>query len=153
MYSYSLHPTQEITLKVRSNIYKGPIRTMYQTFRNRKSVFAYYNKMWFPANIIMREVNNYPVYEIKFDGVESLKCGKYQTLFTTNGEITVDQLKVGDYVEINVNPIEKISALPTNMVAITEIKELEETTNWLFGIEILDTTDQKIALTNGIIVK
>ena len=45
MYSYSLHPTQEITLKVRSNIYKGPIRTMYQTFRNRKSVFAYYNKM------------------------------------------------------------------------------------------------------------
>ena len=113
-----LYKDQQITIKVKDNIFYGPIKKMYQTFYDKIIKVPYQDK-WYDAKIIGR--------------------ASEKEIYCLNGNLycTMDLFK-DNKIQIDSDSV--------------SFKKTENVSDWLFGIEFEDSSNQYYTLTNGITI-
>lgn len=152
-----LYKDTHITIRSSTgNIYYGPIKKIYQTFYD-KILEIFYNGKWYSVKIV-----GIPSEKRMFKINNDFVCSADLLLKSGETDISVGDLSIGDIVDGNTHQIKNIKST-SGKIKITSIRELDVTSEWLFGIEFWSPinipNDEKenhnkyLTLTNGIIIR
>ena len=142
-----LYKDEMLVIKVGTNEYYGPIKTLYITFYDR-IINVFYNGTWYPAKIIGKcsEKEMLKLYGTIGSKDLIVKC--------KDGDKSLSDIKRGDMILFNTIPAKYLPVLSEsdNMIYAGDITETDITSDWLFGIEILDINNKYYTLMSGLIV-
>ena len=136
-----------ITLKINDSIFTGPFIRMWQTFRHKNNLLAYYNGHWYPVKLVTQQMD-YEEIMLEFDTFNIIG-NKDIELLQNNIPVSVSNLEIGTSYEVNKNKVDKILKYSSNMI-LKDIHIRESKNDWLYGFESSDT--EYVTLSSGIIV-
>jgi len=140
--------TQEVTIRVNSNIYRGAFKIMYQTFHD-KTIQVYYNGEWKNAKLTALQ-EKHPIFEIVTEDGRVLRATDDHIHLTTTGEYKSWQLEVGMKLMVETNDMDKINTNLYGYDKIISINRVDQVEDWVFCVEMEDKDHPYFTLTNGI---
>ena len=141
-----LYKDTQLTFRIYGNIYIASMKMIYMTF-NDKVIEVFYDGKWYPAKIIGKESKK-KIIQIN----EMLFCSNELKFKQDDSMISTGELQINDEVSANKYPIKLSPYSKTGKTNIRVIKETDIESDWLFGIEFIDSKNQYYTLSNALII-